>query len=585
MNPSSLLLARTPPVASTSTYSTHIPSARPNDHIFQQQDSSSSTTPLHSPTTINPPNRTLKLSSKLQTSNPDGSLPNLHPTFRSDTSSPCQGTVQIIVESTTFLVHKEIIVFASPFFETIIGGEWAETCDLTSSQDHSQDHPHESDLTIQNSSIDPYSRTGPIETGQSDDEPSNSQTTNILPTPSTVPGSTGSLLPDQSTSQDFNPLSDNIDGSSSNGDPTGDQLNRSPSSLPSSLAEAFHTTEKPSTPKTNRLNGPSPALKHMISKSNLIKPVNSTPQISKTSKSNQIEARIFLQEEKAAPFQDLLMFVYPHLECVCTWNNAPELMTMSRKFDMPYLQRHVLNFLLSSAAGKPIQAMKIAEDHQLPDLYRESSRFLLDNWQGWDPKELDILSSETLLKLEKRRTWFLERLLKLGLVNSSRDYVCPPTCSDPQHCAKLVDDKWRSAWASSFKFGPPQPSSVYRALRCLEPSLHSPSLLLPHTSCQQHAIRFFADLFDRMFSQFPARVGINNNVTGTGTATGTGTGTGGAAHSHSNSSHFSSLDPIPVPITLNGTSVSKASRHAKYFLHVELFEAGGFGKDRERRIF
>lgn len=107
-----------------------------------------------------------------------------------------------------------------------------------------------------------------------------------------------------------------------------------------------------------------------------------------------------------------------------------------------------------------------------------------------------------------RRTWFLERLLKLGLVNSSRDYVCPPSCPDPQHCAKLVDDKWRSAWAASFKFGPPQvsfqrlsvcqahlnlrkpngsfldvfdntlqPSSVYRALRCLEPSLHSPSLL------------------------------------------------------------------------------------------------------------
>ncbi|KAI9604243.1 hypothetical protein H4Q26_003857 [Puccinia striiformis f. sp. tritici PST-130] len=199
---------------------------------------------------------------------------------------------------------------------------------------------------------------------------------------------------------------------------------------------------------------------------------------------DKIEARIVLEEERPAPFQDLLVFVYPHLECVCTWQNASDLMTMSQKFDMPLLKRHMLNFLLSLVAGKPIEAMKIAEQNQLADVYRESSRFLLNNWQGWEHKELDKLSSKTLLKLEKRQTWFLERLLKLGLVNSSRDYVCPSSCPDPQHCTKLVDNKWRSAWAASFKFGPPQPSSVYRALRSVEPSLHSPALLTGflHTS-------------------------------------------------------------------------------------------------------
>lgn len=99
-------------------------------------------------------------------------------------------------------------------------------------------------------------------------------------------------------------------------------------------------------------------------------------------------------------------------------------MTMSQKFDMPFLKRHVLAFLLSSAAGKPIQAMKIAEDHQLPELYRESSRFLLDNWQGWDPKELDTLSSETLLKLEKRFVCFPIYLFLPGRggANCERDY-------------------------------------------------------------------------------------------------------------------------------------------------------------------
>ncbi|KAI9612919.1 hypothetical protein KEM48_003995 [Puccinia striiformis f. sp. tritici PST-130] len=282
---------------------------------------------------------------------------------------------------------------------------------------------------------------------------------------------------------------------------------------------------------------------------------------------DKIEARIVLEEEHPAPFQDLLMFVYPHLECVCTWQNASDLMTMSRKFDMPLLKRHVLNFLLSSVAGKPIEAMKIAEQNQLADLYRESSGFLLDNWQGWEHNELDKLSAKTLLKLEKRRTWFLEPLLKLGLVNSSRDYVCPSSCPDPQHCTKLVDDEWRSAWAASFKFGPPQPSSVYRALRSLEPSLHSPALLLPHTSCQQHALRFFADLFDQMFSQFTPRGGgssNNNNI----------------SHSASTSSatittNTPTLDQQQQQQQHNtpGPPGNKSIRKAKYFLHVELFDS------------
>jgi hypothetical protein len=100
-----------------------------------------------------------------------------------------------------------------------------------------------------------------------------------------------------------------------------------------------------------------------------------------------------------------------------------QLMTMSQKFDMPLLKRHVLSFLLSSVAGKPIEAMKIAEEHQLPELYRESSRFLLDNWQGWDHKELESLSSETLLKLEKRFVFFVVYLTGVIVAASHSHWV------------------------------------------------------------------------------------------------------------------------------------------------------------------
>ncbi len=129
------------------------------------------------------------------------------------------------------------------------------------------------------------------------------------------------------------------------------------------------------------------------------------------------------------------------MECTVAWNNVAGLMNISHKLCVPALQKECRTFLLTHAAGKPIKAMRIAELYQEEELYRESSRFVLDNPGGWTEQELNTLSQETLLKLEKRyvccppddpaliasknrRNWFLERVLKLGLTTISKEYQC-----------------------------------------------------------------------------------------------------------------------------------------------------------------
>lgn len=77
-------------------------------------------------------------------------------------------------------------------------------------------------------------------------------------------------------------------------------------------------------------------------------------------------------------------------------------MNISHKLCVPTLQAECLTFLLTHAAGRPIKAMRIAELFEEEELYRESSRFVLDNPGGWSEHELNTLSQETLLKLEKR---------------------------------------------------------------------------------------------------------------------------------------------------------------------------------------
>ena len=77
-------------------------------------------------------------------------------------------------------------------------------------------------------------------------------------------------------------------------------------------------------------------------------------------------------------------------------------MNISHKLCVTPLQNECLTFLLTHAAGRPIKALRMAELFEEEDLYRESSRFVLDNPGGWTEQELGTLSHETLLKLEKR---------------------------------------------------------------------------------------------------------------------------------------------------------------------------------------
>ncbi|GAA6003907.1 hypothetical protein JCM10207_006462 [Rhodosporidiobolus poonsookiae] len=281
-----------------------------------------------------------------------------------------------------------------------------------------------------------------------------------------------------------------------------------------------------------------------------------------------VECRLRICEENAACFQDLLCHVYPRLDCLIGWTNVEDLIRMAAKFDIPSLSNACLAFLLPSAAGRPVLCMRLAEENHIPELYKEASRYVLDNYGNWTPEELAILSPATLLKLERRRSWFLERLLKLGQVQIVREYACHGACDDAGRCARLVAEKWGSAFSSAFRFGTPQPSIIYRSLRLLEPSLSSPALHLPFTLCQNHARLWVADLFDRMFQQLilPARNWTSLTLNGLPAS----------ASANPGSSNFSFLR--------SGDTASTQKNSARYFLYIELVEsAAGTGEGRRTR--
>ncbi|KAF7376074.1 hypothetical protein MSAN_00022200 [Mycena sanguinolenta] len=375
----------------------------------------------------------------------------LDETFVKNSAFP--GTVKIVVESTTFWAHKEVLYFASPFFEAALSGNWAETA----------------------------------ETGR---PPSMSSIITISQPPSNPGDRSNHETPAEVT---FAPMEDPENS------PEGSEASKDADSAPASEGEGSDT-EAAKDAKAQAIDESLAKLQSRSRSSTDATRVKVAPAqaMVKRRVKNGPDAVIVLKEERASTFHDFLKFVYPHLECTITWNNAESLFNISNKLCVPALQRECLKFLLTHAAGRPIKALRIAEIFEEEELYRESSRFVLDNPGGWTEQELDTLSRDTLLKLEKRRNWFLERVLKLGLTMVAKEYQCCATCPDSANCARLLEEKWKQAYHAIFRFGPPQPSMVFRYLRQLEGV--SPPLALAHLSCQTTAKAFVATLFDRMFS-------------------------------------------------------------------------------------
>ncbi|KAH7911028.1 hypothetical protein BJ138DRAFT_1172792, partial [Hygrophoropsis aurantiaca] len=387
-------------------------------------------------------------------------------TFTKNSKFP--GTVKIVVENTTFWAHKEVLFFASPFFEAALSGSWLET---------GRPQSLSSVITIsQPPSI-------PGEKG-----------INEAPTPMAF---TPEEVEDSPVEVDITRQSSDASGTSESEDSDLDgphDDHEKTHARNNSLAKLQGESNSKRDSSIGKVKSKSTSEDRLPAK----RTSHSAKAAAKRRQTAGHDAVIVLKEERASTFHDFLKFVYPHLECTITWNNVEGLMNISHKLCVPTLQQECLTFLLTHAAGRPIKAMRIAELFEEEELYRESSRFVLDNPGGWSEQELSTLSHDTLLKLEKRRNWFLERVLKLGLTPLAKEYQCCSTCPDPTSCARLLEEKWRQAYNAVFRFGPCQPSMVYRYLRNLEGV--SPPLSLTHLACQTTAKAFTATLFDRMFS-------------------------------------------------------------------------------------
>ncbi|GFZ48725.1 hypothetical protein JCM24511_06474 [Saitozyma sp. JCM 24511] len=318
-----------------------------------------------------------------------------------------------------------------------------------------------------------------------------------LPEPGSASGTSGASPSRQATPS-------NIPHSPANPDPTpalGEVSISSPrnsafSTLPTSLPALLQPQSSQPLPPAITTSPPSTLPSRLVRRqerspirhsfSSFVRPPSITRPPARGRDGANVEAVVELHEESASAFQDFLFWAYPHLECKVTWGNVENLLALAAKLLVPPLQKLCEHFLMTHASGKPVMALALAEQHVNPELFREASRFVLDQ-PTWNPDEFETLSDQTQLKLSQKRTWFLERLLKLGSIDVRKEYTCRSDCPDPTRCQAQLDDKWRQAHVAVSRYGPPQPSVAFRCLSQLETFPTNPSLVMPNLLCQETA--------------------------------------------------------------------------------------------------
>jgi hypothetical protein len=265
----------------------------------------------------------------------------IHPTFLPD--APNAGTVLVMVEGQSFFVHRDVLVFASSFFEALLSGDWRETAQSETSTQcndaHAGSPPRRGSVHRTSSDPGPLAGTLLEESIMSTETSTDSyhavdNAQHALPAVEVLAVETPrSTTPTPGRTSHLQPRDDRMAFATRMAQASDNWTLASSTSFAQQVEDAGIEV----------LDAPEPT-------EDAIQPAR-----------RKLDARIRLSEERATTFQDLLFFIYPHTELQCTWVNVEPLLHMSRKFDIPLLARQCVAFLLSSAAGRSIAARRFCK--------------------------------------------------------------------------------------------------------------------------------------------------------------------------------------------------------------------------------
>ncbi|GBB97329.1 hypothetical protein RclHR1_02970004 [Rhizophagus clarus] len=105
-------------------------------------------------------------------------------------------------------------------------------------------------------------------------------------------------------------------------------------------------------------------------------------------------------DEKSTSIEDMLSFIYPNTILNIDWNNVENLLRLSDKFIIKKLLNYCEVFLQDHFTEKIIISFILADKYLLPTIFKESSKFILDDIFEYEcDTDFNLISKRTRERL------------------------------------------------------------------------------------------------------------------------------------------------------------------------------------------
>ncbi|RIA86333.1 BTB/POZ domain-containing protein [Glomus cerebriforme] len=164
-----------------------------------------------------------------------------------------------------------------------------------------------------------------------------------------------------------------------------------------------------------------------------------------------------IEQENAHDFDNLLSFIYPRKHVSITWNNIERLLRVSDKFMVESATKACEKFLTNNYRRNPLLTFILADKFNFDNLYRESSKLILDDYQNFKSQpSFEMLSERAKAALNERYIKFFFGLCSIakGVVLDDYNHKCKST----RHYETL-EAEWENH-VGNLTLPPPSPSTI-----------------------------------------------------------------------------------------------------------------------------
>ncbi|CAG8494694.1 2601_t:CDS:1, partial [Scutellospora calospora] len=178
---------------------------------------------------------------------------------------------------------------------------------------------------------------------------------------------------------------------------------------------------------------------------------------------------IRLEDESPIIFEELMSYIYPDTYITINWNNVSEFLRIADKYIMEPILMAAKAFLEREFRKNPLPVLRMAEQHRFKELYKESSKLVLERFpEVKRTHTFQQLSVATRTALIAKYEEYINALGILCKIDFTSGYLHCKECNSASEHDKEISEKFdsrvRQVQTLPLPLPPSQPSVTRKIL-------------------------------------------------------------------------------------------------------------------------